>query len=343
MTGAVVRATGQYHDGEQPIASPVEVTVGGDEAAFAGTRLARTYPLRRLRVSPRIGQADRFIALPDGGQVQCGDETLLAHLPSAASGGVADWLEQRWPVALGCVLLIAAALLSGYRHGLPALARALTDRIPITTERALGEASLVWLDDNAILTRSMLPDAERDRIRARFDVLGAGLPLQPYHRLEFRAAPTLGANAVALPGGIVVLTDDMARLATSDDEIAAVLAHELGHVEHRDVLRGILQSSALGLIAAGLTLDASIVGSASTEGPLLVATAGYSRAVERDADDFAFARLRQTHVSPAVFAALLERLAAQPDHQGAERFDYLSTHPLTADRVARARAAAELH
>ncbi len=339
MSGGAVRALGSYHDAQRPIASPVEVTVDGDEAQFVGARLACTHPLHRLRVSPRIGRSDRFITLPDGGQVQCGDDALLARLPSAAGGRVVDWLEQRWPVALVCVLLSAAALLNGYLYGLPVVAQALTDRISLDSERALGEGSLAWLDDNAVLTPSALSAAERDRIRDRFGVLSAGQPLQRYHRLEFRASESLGANAFALPGGIVVITDAMVRLAASENEIAAVLAHELGHVEHRDALRELLQSSALGLMAGGLTLDAGAVGSASTAGPLLVVTAGYSRAFERDADDFAFERLRQTHVPPAVFAALLERLEAQPEHQESAYVTYLSSHPLTADRVARARAA----
>ncbi len=62
--------------------------------------------------------------------------------------------------------------------------------------------------------------------------------------VEFRASPIIGANAFALPGGIVIVTDQLMQLAEHDDEILAVLAHEIGHVKHRHVLRGLPQDSA---------------------------------------------------------------------------------------------------
>jgi predicted Zn-dependent protease len=73
--------------------------------------------------------------------------------------------------------------------------------------------------------------------------------------------------------------------------------------------------------------------------PALLAQAKYSREFETEADEFAFQLLKQHGRSPEAFATLMERLAGEDD--GAERsYAFLSTHPMTAERVQRARAAA---
>ena len=66
-----------------------------------------------------------------------------------------------------------------------------------------------------------------------FLTISAGQGPPGRYRLELRSGEALGANALALPSGIVIMTDDLVALAKSDDEIGAVMAHELGHVRGR--------------------------------------------------------------------------------------------------------------
>ncbi len=178
----------------------------------------------------------------------------------------------------------------------------------------------------------------RDKLSSGFYQLCKDLPLDPYYVLEFRAGAVLGPNAFAFPGGIVIITDEMVQLAENTEEVLAVLAHEIAHVELRHTMRSVLQNSAIGLIVATVTSDAASLGAAVTALPMILAQTKYSRDFETAADDYAFRLLKQKGYSPIAFASLMERLAEE--HGDAmDGFAWISTHPVTSERVMNARNA----
>jgi Zn-dependent protease with chaperone function len=148
----------------------------------------------------------------------------------------------------------------------------------------------------------------------------------------------LGPNAMALPSGTVIVTDQLLELSDVDDEIIAVLAHETGHVEGRHGLRALFQSS---IVALGATWFLGDVNVLIATAPTTLMQAKYSRDLEREADDHAVAVLMLNGIPTGRLVRMLERLDESGDKRGsasgsiAER--YLSTHPVTAERVARLR------
>jgi predicted Zn-dependent protease len=263
----------------------------------------------------------------------------LDRLPQEVwSEGPVAWLEQRWWFALGALAITAALLIGAYLYGLPVLAERVASHVPIETERVLGDQTLTWLDTRQWFLPTTLAADVQNRIRDGFAMLVAGLPVERNCRLEFRAAHILGANAFALPGGTIVITDAMVEATISQEEVLAILAHEVGHVELRHTLRMLLQGSAVGVAAAAITGDAASLSGAMTGLPYLMVETSYSRQFETQADDFAFRLLKQRAISPAAFADIMERLRAKDDTE--RPFAFLATHPLTAERVRRARAAA---
>jgi Zn-dependent protease with chaperone function len=332
---------GQYYDGRQPIAVPARMEFAGQEAILTAGDVSERYAANMLKVSPRIGTTDRFIALPKGGQFQCPDHPFLESLPQVSpSEGPVAWLEERWGVALAGVAIIACMLLAGYFFGLPAAAERIATRIPVETEQTLGRQALTWLDEKGWFKPTNLDRKTQKGIKDRFDSLRSELPLKNQYQLEFRASKFIGANAFALPGGTIVITDDMVKAAESPEEVQAVLAHEIGHVELRHALRSVLQSSVVAVVAATITADAASLSGAVAGLPALVAQTKYSREFEAAADEYAFRLLKQKGYSPAAFASLMERLAKKHE-QEEHAFAYVSTHPVTAERVKRARAAAQ--
>jgi Zn-dependent protease with chaperone function len=251
---------------------------------------------------------------------------------SRTEGPVA-WLEQRWSVALIGTLLTIALLVSGYVYGLPRMAQYAAARIPIKAERHLGEQALRELDRSSWLKPTTLSADEQDRLRAGFSMLVDGLPFERAYSLQFRAGARIGANALALPGGIIVITDELVKVTDSPEEVMAVLAHEIGHVELRHTLRQVLQGS---LVATVLTM---LAGDSGTSGlPVALARAEYSRDFETQADDYAFALLKRHHISPSHFADVLERLEGQKA-RGYGGSTFLDSHPPTPERIHRARVA----
>ncbi len=340
MNGRSGSLQGYYYDGRQPLRQPARLEFAAGEAVLVGDAGPRRYPASSLLVSPRVGSSDRFIALPDGGQFQCADTPDLDRLPQhSRTEGVVAWLEQRVGVAIASVVLTLLLLAGGYQYGLPAAAHHVAARIPLETEQALGEQSLVWLDDSHWFQPSGLSLDTQDRIRRKFEDLSAGLPFERHYRLEFRESEYIGANAFALPGGTIVITDDMVELAESDAEVLAILAHEIGHVELRHIMRHVLQDSAVAAAAAAITGDAATLSVAVAGLPAVVAQAEYSRDFETEADDYAFRLLREHGLSPAAFATLMERSEAECGCEPGA-LDFLSTHPVTGERIERAHAAA---
>lgn len=338
---STVTLQGRYYDGRTPVGSAATLVFAGTRAVLIGEQHSQEYAAPALRVSPRIGTAERFIQLPDGGQFQCPDDPALDRLPhDSQAEGLVAWLEARVAMALAGVALIVTLVAAGYFYGLPAAAERIAADIPIDTERALGTQALAWLDQHKWFEPSTVDEDLRFFIEKEFDELKAGLPRAAATRLEFREVGFAGPNAFAFPGGIVVLTDAMVDEAETLDEITAVLAHELGHVERRHALRQLLHDSAVAAVAAALTADAASLTVAVAGLPTVLAQASYSRRFETEADDFAFGLLRQRGRSPEAFATLMERLAAENDDTE-RQFAYVSSHPVTRERVARARAAAQ--
>lgn len=135
-------------------------------------------------------------------------------------------------------------------------------------------------------------------------------------------------NAAALPGGRIVLFRGLIDKAESPDEVAGVLAHEIGHVRNRDVMAALIRQFGLSVLLGGAD-----GGAASALGGLLSLT--YSRAAEDEADAYAIAALRDAAIAPDGTAAFFDRMS---DASGGERIEratsWLSSHPLSAERKA---------
>jgi Zn-dependent protease with chaperone function len=159
--------------------------------------------------------------------------------------------------------------------------------------------------------------------------------LRPGHvdlkRIAFRDSPDLGANALALEGGDIVLTDDLIHILSTEEQIA-VVAHELGHVHHRHNQRLWLRQVGL-LGAMRLLLGTNGWNDPIADTTQLLGQTRYSREFEADADAYAVGLLTESGISPCHLATGLRKLeAAAPIHVRTQS-EWFSTHPLTEDRI----------
>ena len=151
------------------------------------------------------------------------------------------------------------------------------------------------------------------------------------YALRVGIVPLDAPNAFALPGGQLLVTSALLAQAQSENELAFVLGHELGHVAGRDPLRalgrGLLTSLALAAIGAE---GASVAGSAAALGEL-----AFSREQERAADRFGLALVAAEYGHVAGAADFLRRLPDADADEGtpARAVDWLATHPRSSDRV----------
>jgi Zn-dependent protease with chaperone function len=337
----VIARRAHYFDGRSSRAHEVEACSDGDDALVVrGVELERHAALRDLRITPRLGNTPRTIAFADGAQLVIADaDDLDALFPSRDR--VQSWvdrLERHGKVVASALVICLVGAVALFELGLPWLAERVAMRLPTGIERRLGDEVLNNLDRFA-LRPSALPPTRQDELIRAFDGLAAGLPDAADDRVLFRDAPAIGANAFALPGGAIVVTDQLVKLFDDDREFLAVVAHELGHEQHRHMLRQALQGSAVAVVAALFAGDVSSAGAVVVAVPTFLLDGHYSRGFESEADESAFATLAAHDVSPHWFAAIMQKLQKQaPDESG---LAYLSSHPSTAERILRAEHLAQ--
>jgi Zn-dependent protease with chaperone function len=228
---------------------------------------------------------------------------------------------------LGIVLMVLA-----YVYGIPYVAGEVAERLPRSVRETLSRETMRSLDQD-VFTPSALPGERQRSIESAFRQLKMPAGSTGTYRLEFRKSETIGANALALPSGTIVVTDGLVVLAHDDREILGVLAHEAGHVEGHHGLRGIVQNSLMGLALAWIAGDASAVAPAAAAALM---EASYSRELEREADAFAIEVLKVNGIPLGHLAGMLRRLETASGASGTPgAMRYLSTHPATEERLAR--------
>jgi Zn-dependent protease with chaperone function len=240
-------------------------------------------------------------------------------------------LESRIGYVLGALLITVALLWLGINYGIPALAKRIAFSLPTATEKMLGQEALAGLDK--ILLEPTQLSLER---QAELKVLFAGMTLSIEgardYQIVFRASSKMGPNALALPSGIVVITDALVNLSKNNNELVAVLAHEIGHLEQRHELRRLLQGSATGVLLIAITGDLSSVASFGAWLPALLVDTKYSRSFETEADEFSFEYLKRHDIPTDSFVDIIQRIESKSG-TGGHLPDYISTHPATQERI----------
>lgn len=332
-----------WFDGTRPRAREACIQVDDGDLVITGqgpdAGLVRRVPLRRVRWPERQRHGVRLAQLPDGGTLS-GDDGPAWDAWARASGldeSPVVALQQSWRAVALALLATVAVLWGLWVWGVPAAARAALALLPTTLDQRVGDAAFEQLDKQ-MFKPSALPAAQQQALREALDraVAVAYAPHErPAYRLHLRQGDAdLGANALALPGGHLVMTDAMAQLfADQPAVLVGVLAHELGHVRHRHGMRMVVQAGLLGALAGLVVGDFSSVLAGV---PALLGQQAYSRDFEREADAEALHVLEANRIPPRVMLLLFDRLQAQrakrPGREGGGLAIALASHPSDDER-----------
>ena len=317
-----------YYDGRISTRRAASIEADGEFLIVRGEFGERRIAWNDIDIGEAVGTAPCRITLPDGAYCELADGAELARWLRAAGHrpGLVERLQQRWRWVAASLAGVAMALTAGYVWLLPLLAQSLAPRIPDAVTQMTSQQALRFLD-KSLLKPSDLSETRRTLIRA--SVARIADPRLPY-RLEFRSAGKT-ANAFALPNGDVVIFDGLVDLAKSNDEIVAVVAHELGHVHHRHGWRQMIQASAVSAVIGFYFGDVTTV---ATSVASLALESRYSREFEFEADRFGGELLKAHGMSPELLAVMLERLETRAGGGGSGPLD---SHPETAERAAALR------
>ncbi|MDQ7970756.1 MAG: M48 family metallopeptidase [Oxalicibacterium faecigallinarum] len=324
---------GIYYDGKTSRAHRVTLSVSDGLATISG-EVERHCALDLLRVSERTRHAKRKVTFPDEAVFEVEDADAFENMlnDTGFSDSVIVRAQQSWRGTILALALTAFVLVTGYLYGLPLAASLTAKALPESIEHSIGSGMLDFLDQR-ILAPSELPAARQDALTARFAAMRSPKEGVPAYTIVYRKS-RIGPNAFALPSGQIIMTDELIKLMDNDDQVISVLAHELGHLHERHLMRRLIQSSAVGAIVTLIFGDASAV---VANIPTLMLDMHYSREAEREADDYAIAMLKANGIALTQMAHGFEKLkqAIGEDPSGA----YLSSHPSTAERIERIQRA----
>jgi Zn-dependent protease with chaperone function len=318
-----------YFDGQSSRKRMVTLTFGDRlEIAEGALILARwSYPdIRRADSPPDLLRLSCQSA-PQLARLEIRDATLAAELEKRCGKLDAHQVDRRgvmrivgWSAAatVSIVLLVLFAI--------PLAADRLAPLVPQSLERKFGEASEVQI-------KTVFGDKICDNAagQAAYDKLltelreAAGLDAS----VEAHVLETQVPNAFALPGGKVYLFSGLLAKAENPDEIAGVLAHEFGHLKHRDNMRGMIYNGGtsflIGLLFGDVTGSSALIFASRS-----VVTASYSREAEQGADDFSIDVMHRLGRPAKAMGKLLFRVTGRG---GGGSFSILASHPLSEDRL----------
>ena len=330
----MTRVEAIYFDGNSARGHRVVLDMQDGRLRVHGETIQREAAADEYSVSDRLGNTPRLIQFNDGARCEIADQAGLESLLQEA-GIATSWvghLESRWRYALSALLVTLAVVAIAYLWGLPYAAEKAAFRVPERWLAFIDEQFLSTFDDRLLEPSRLGPERQQvisSRLRKLRLPPGATRPAV----VLFRSSPAIGPNAFALPGGTVVILDEIVHLSGNDEEILAVLAHEMGHVAERHALRQMLQASIVGLAMAWYVGDISNVLAAA---PATLLETRYSRDFERRADAFGGKLLERNGIPAARLADILEKLENARDEPAtgkSDAMDYLSTHPNTGERI----------
>ncbi|MFB6257611.1 MAG: M48 family metallopeptidase [Flavobacteriales bacterium] len=206
------------------------------------------------------------------------------------------------------------------------------DLISVEREEALGDKVVNTLFEETGMLEELEDKKVKGAIRRIEGRLVEEVGLTDYE-YNVRIIESEKVNAFTLPGGHIIVCSGLIEFAQDPEEVASVLAHEIGHVEKRHVIDRLVREIGKG------TLFSVMGGSAGSSVAKNILTnsisAGFNRQQEREADDYALRLLEKSRIAPKNMGELFKRLR-EKKYDGTANLVFLKSHPDINSRIKKA-------
>ncbi len=302
--------------------------------------VVKTGNLHDLKFSDRIGSINRKVFFPSGTQFETPDNDSIDELLGNTrhknhSASAVNRLESSWTMAIAAVFCTGLLVAGFFKFGLPAAANYAAHKIPVSASENISEGTLELLS-GFLFDESKVAENKQAEITSRFErylalISNTGGFTYTLHFFDMKGI----ANAFALPGGDIVVTDALVEL-TTDLELDSILFHEIGHVVERHGLESVIKASTMAVIVTVALGDLSTVAELTTGSATFMLQSSYSREAESEADDYSLLLMEQLEIDPIHFATAMRKLSSQSGRVDKEEKNYFSSHPATGSRIEKA-------
>lgn len=339
-----MKLTGKWFDGCTSNSTPAIMTIlddGSWKVVRANDQTLIHFGDRfQPTVSPRLANTPRYLSFSGDESFETNDndgvDRALPLLQQKSWSPKLHLLESRFRYVLLAVIIFVGLAFAGVKYGVPTVSYHIAQRIPQTMLSTASSQTLA-IFDKMLFKPSELEEQKERQVRA---FLQPALDDHPELAIEivFRKGEKIKENAFALPDGRIIITDEMVQLIEKDEELLAIVYHEIGHIVHKHGIRRLIQNSLLSFALLSITGDTSGVSEVFLGLPVLLTELGYSRDFEFEADRYAVDYLKAHSISPDHFSTILLRLSKtgesnEGNSNDQKWFHYFSTHPATVERV----------
>ena len=319
-----VRFSGIYYDGKSANKYPVKafLTKSHLELAFPeGRRIAWTYPTLKLSKTGSAGpvRLERATSnddiMPESVVIEDPDFLDSAH--EVVPGALGTIWNQPHKRSLRYTLVILALvalppfIFAIWMYAIPAMTNAVADRIPTTWEEKLGQNYVQTLFKEPLKDPDPNTRKALDAITKR---LLLAVPDQPYH-FRIYVHPSKMVNAMALPGGTIVVFQGLINATDTPEELAGVLAHEFQHVLKRHSTRSLVRSEAINLFGLIISGNSDSMTNVILQAGGILEHLRYSRKLESQADAEGMKMMLVTRTDPQGMIRVFEKLEEEQHRQ----------------------------
>jgi Zn-dependent protease with chaperone function len=224
------------------------------------------------------------------------------------------------------------ATLVGVYFGLPLLAEPVAAVMPLAWEERMGQN----VRSQALALFGGKKECVSPQGKVAIEALVQRLAgtVETRYRFNVIVVDSALVNAFAAPAGYIVVFRGLIDKASSGEEVAGVVAHEMGHVIERHGTEAIIRQLGMNAILGAMLGDASGVGSTAADIGSQLAVLSYGRAAEREADRVGVEMLNKADIRGAGLVAFFQRIGKESGGDSGGVLRYLGTHPPTGERAA---------
>ena len=288
-------------------------------------------------------QDGRNIFLQNG-SLFVADDKLTANHSKSLNSSTEGWLstfDQFGLKTITILLVMVVVLVLGYRYALITFSPTIVKLFPFEWEKQIGKATFDTLN-RTLLDESELPTQRVNALKQKAKNILNQADLYSYPSIEFMKSDIIGANALALPGGPIIVTDDLVKFLKDDELILGVIAHELAHIQERHSLHQIVEIVGLSSLAWLIFgLDEGILEEVALVGINLWGLKK-SRDFEKESDLLALKFLENAGLKKDSFILAIEKLTEhfcnkskleKSECLSGVKSGWLATHPTGAERL----------
>jgi len=219
------------------------------------------------------------------------------------------------------ILFLIIFLVGFYTIGLDLIARGVASAMPVSTEENIGQS----LFENTVAQNNI--NVEKSKLlNAFFKELNYP---SDYH-IQLTYIDSNLVNAFALPGGHLVVMGGIIKQMQSYEELAALIGHELTHINGKHVTRSLVRTTGAYILISAVIGDVTGVAAVLAENADALRSLQFSRDLETEADEKGLELMRKSNINSTGMLKLFERLEKAAEQTKSE---FLSTHPTTEKRI----------